>query len=151
MKLSDHNIKTLMLTLHQKIEEYAESVSDNLNKGMTEDLFVYPPNCGLTEEENESLKKIKDDPILKRALRKILADNSAGVLFDLMNLIDGTTEPDKNLGNWTEISFVDKKNEMEENSEMLHDTFFSTYWDWKDIRPNKEWVLDQLDSDEAVK
>ncbi len=145
MKLSDNNRKTLMLNLHQKIEEYAEQTSDNLDVGKTENLLVYPPNCGLTENEILSLEKLQSDPNLKSALRKILADNSAGVLFDLMNLVDGTTEPDDNLGEWTEIAFVDKTESIEENAEMLHDNFFATYWDWKKVRPNKKWKLDNLE------
>jgi hypothetical protein len=145
MKLSENNNRTLMLTLHQKIEEFAERTSDNLNIGKTEDLLVYPPNCGLSEKESLSLEKLKDDPNLKSALRKILADNSAGIVFDLMNLLDGTTDPNKNLGKWTEISFVDKTEDIEENMEMFNNTFFETYWDWKEIRPNKNWKLDNLE------
>jgi hypothetical protein len=142
MKLSENNSKTLMLSLHQKIEKYATDTSKNLNNGEIKDLLVYPPNCGFNEKEIQSLNKIKDDPNLKSALRKILADNTAGVLFELMNLIDGTTDPDEDLGEWTEIAFVDKSEKIEENMDMLHDTFYSTYWDWKEIRPEKKWKLD---------
>jgi len=38
MKLSDYNNKTLMITLHQKIEEYADYTTDKLDKGETSDL-----------------------------------------------------------------------------------------------------------------
>jgi len=142
MELSEHNLNTLMLFLQQKIEESAEYISDQLEKGNNTDFITYPPNGGLTEKENLSLQKLKNDPDLKSALRKILADNSAGVLFELFNLIDGTTEPDENLGEWTEISFVDKMDEIAENAEMLHDELYGKYWDWRKIRPNKNWKLD---------
>ena len=142
MKLSEHNINTLMLFLHQKIEEDAEYVADELEKGNLTKFLTYPPNGGLTELEESSLNKLKNDPILKSALRKILADNSAGVLFELLNIIDGTSDPDENLGKWTEISFVNKTDELTENPEMLHDQLYSKYWDWKKIRPIKKWKLD---------
>jgi len=145
MKASKENIKILMLALHKKIEEYANALANSLNNGNAEKSMFYPPNYGLTTEEIESLKKLKDDLILKSALRKLFADNSAGVLFDLMNLIDRTSDPNLSLGNWTGLSFVDSSEEIEENSEMLHDTFVATYWDWKKIRPKKDWKLDNVD------
>ena len=142
MKLSDNNQKTLMLAIHQKIEKYADYVADKLNNGETTDLLTYPPNCELTDNEKQALEKLKNDQDLKSALRKILADNSAGVIFELMNYLDGTADPDENLGDWTEIAFVDRTEEIEPPNDMLHDNFYSTYWDWKEIRPNSDWTLD---------
>ena len=66
-------------------------------------------------------------------------------LFELLNIIDGTSEPDENIGKWTEISIVDKTDEIAENAEMLHDELYSKYWDWKKIRPNKSWKLDNYE------
>jgi len=40
------------------------------------------------------------------------------------------------------VALVDKTDEIESNNEMLHDNFLSTYWDWKEIRPNMGWTLD---------
>jgi len=145
MKLSEHNINTLMLFLQQKIEENAEYIADELDKGNNTDFLTYPPNGGLTEKESLSLEKLKSDPNLKSALRKILADNSAGVLFELLNVIDGTADPDEKLGKWTEISFVDKTEDLAENTDILHDELYSKYWDWRKIRPNKDWKLDTHD------
>ncbi len=142
MKLSEHNLKTLMLFLQQKIEENADYISDQLDKGNSTDFLTYPPNGGLTEKENIALQKLKNDQDLKSAMRKILADNSASVLFELFNIIDGTTDPDENLGKWTEICLVDKTDEIEGNDEMLHDALFEKYWDWREIRPDKKWKLD---------
>ena len=142
MKLSEHNLKTLMLFLQQKIEENADYISDQLHKGNRTDFLTYPPNGGLTEKENLALQKLKNDQDLKSAMRKILADNSASVLFELFNIIDGTTDPDENLGKWTEICLVDKTDEIEDNDEMLHDALFEKYWDWREIRPDKKWKLD---------
>lgn len=145
MKISDNNIKTLMLSLHKSIEDYANQVSNQLMIGETTDFLNYPPNCGLTDAEHKALEKLKNDQELRNALRKILADNSASVIFDLMNNIDGTTDPDENFGEWTQICFVDSSEEIEPPDEMLHDNFYATYWDWKEIRPDKGWTLDILD------
>ncbi len=142
MKLSDSNNKTLMLALHQKIEEYADYYAEKLHLGETNDLLIYPPNCGMTDDELHALVKLGNDLDLKSALRKILASSSAGVIFDLMNFIDGTSDPEDKLGDWTEIAFVDKSDDIEPPDDMLHDNFFSTYWDWKDIRPDTGWTLD---------
>ena len=79
MKLSEHNLNTLMIFLQQKIEENAEYIANELTNGDSTDFLTYPPNGGLTEAEESSLGKIKNDPNLESALRKILADNSAGV------------------------------------------------------------------------
>lgn len=145
MKLSEHNNKTLMLSLHKSIEEYADYASTQLMKGETTDLLNYPPNCGFTDGEQKALEKLRNDQELKSALRKILAENSASVIFDLMNHIDGTTDPSENLGEWTQVCFVDRSDEIEAPDEMLHDNFYGTYWDWKEIRPDKGWTLDILD------
>ncbi|WP_103072341.1 hypothetical protein [Aquimarina sediminis] len=145
MKLSKHNIKTFLLSANQKIEENADFISDKLYKGDEMDFITYPPNCGFTEEENRSLEKLKNDPNLKSALRKILADNSAGVLFDLFNIIDGTSEPDESFGKWTEICFVDKTDELAEDLDFFHDELYDKYWDWRKIRPKKGWKLDNYD------
>jgi hypothetical protein len=134
MKLSKENNRTLMLALHQQIEEYAEYTADKLNKGDVENILNYPPNCELTTEEIEALKKIQNDNTLKSGLRKIIANNSSGVIFELLNFIDGTTDPSPDLGGWTEIAFVDKTDEVEPSNDMLHDEFYSTYWDWLDNR-----------------
>lgn len=142
MKLSENNKRTLMLAIHQKIEEYADYFAGKLNDGETTDILTYPPDCRLTGNEKEALEKLKNDQDLQSALRKILAGNSAGVIFDLMNYLDGTADPNENLGGWTEVAFVDKTDDVEPSHNMLHDYFYSTYWDWKAIRPNRGWARD---------
>ncbi|OEK04222.1 hypothetical protein [Roseivirga misakiensis] len=142
MKLSDHNNKTLKLALHQSIENYADYSANLLSKGNIEDSIIYPPNGGLTNEERHSLKQLSKIPHLKSALRKVLADNAAQVVFDLFNHIDGTTDPDEALGEWTGVSLVDKTDDIEENDEMHHDNFLDTYWDWRALRTNQSWKLD---------
>ena len=142
MKLSAYNKKTLMLFLQQKIEEHAEFSSEQLVTNSNTDFLTYPPNGGLTNNEILSLQKLKDDSILKSALRKVFANNSAGVIFDLLNVIDGTSDPDENLGKWTMVSIIDQTMDIEETGGMLHDDLYDKYWDWRNIRPKKGWKLD---------
>lgn len=137
-----------MLFLQQKVEENADYISDKLEKGNTKETLTYPPNGGFTEKEIFSLEKLKNDTNLKSAIRKILADNSVSVLYELLNIVDGISVPDKNLGKWTEISFVDKTDKIVEPDTMLHDELYSKYWDWQKIRPNKDWKLDMYDVSE---
>jgi hypothetical protein len=131
MKLSENHLKTLMLSLHQKIDETAEYHSNNIDTGKTEDSIVYPPGATLDPNEIAELEKIKNNQVLKSALKKIIADGSANVLFDLFNFIDGTTDPNEEIGEWEGIHLVDYSEDFEENDEMLHDNFFGSYWDWK--------------------
>ena len=145
MKLSEEHHKILMLSLHQKIEEYAVNTANKLHSGDTENLLTYPPNHGFTRGELQALEKLSGDSPLQSALRKVLANNSAGVVFELMNLLDGTTDPDEELGDWTGIALVDSDEVIEENEEMLHDSFYASYWDWRERRPDTAWQLDTFE------
>jgi hypothetical protein len=136
MTLSDHNNKTLMLALHQKIEEHADYIAKKLHDSDLSDLLTYPPGSEMTKDELLSLKALSNDKNIKSGIKKILADNAAGIIFELLNYIDGTSDPDKNLGKWSEVSFVDKSDDINPPHEMLHDNFFETYWDWEKINSN---------------
>lgn len=142
MKASEHNIETLMMSLHKKIEEYSDFLSTQIKNGDPIQHVTYPPNNGFTEKEIESLKKLTSDEDLQTALRKLIADSMAGVFFDFFNYIDGTGDPEEEVGKWTELSLVDKNDSIEPPIEMLHDKFFETYWHWRKIRPKKGWKLD---------
>ena len=131
-----------MLSLHQKIEEDATAIAAGLNQGTSTNLLTYPPNHGFTQDETQALMKLKDDPSLKNAIRKILASNAAGLIFEFMNLVDGTTDPGEELGEWNGIRIVDQDENLEDLDEMLHDSFYETYWDWKAVRPKTDWTLD---------
>jgi hypothetical protein len=144
MEFSEENRKTLMVHLHQTIERQAVSVTDNLLNGEYNRLAIYPPDGGLTSSEIEALEVIKGNEGLRSTLRKILANNSAFVLFDLFNIIDGTGDPDAAIGEWSEVVIIDRPEDYIEDHEMLHDEFFSTYEDWKAIRPETDWSLDNL-------
>lgn len=145
MKLSEKNRKILLVNLHNLIAEYANMTANHIQHKRTNQLINYPSNGGLTKEEKSEIEKLNGNEKLKSALRKILASNSADVIFSLLNIIDGTADPDIDSANWEEIMLVDFSEENEV-SEMLHDEFFSTYWDWKD-KKKMNWKLDLLDDE----
>lgn len=143
MELSNINAITLLLDTHQDIEEYADTLATNILDKRDFNL-TYPPNCGLTELEIAELEKLDNNEHLKNALRKIVADNSAGIIFNMLNLFDGTGFPKNDNGDWTGLKVVDEEpNEKDEPvDDFLHDKFFETYWDWMKIRGDKNWKLD---------
>lgn len=132
MNLSESNSKALLLDIHGDIELCADNATSIIFRASNESL-TYPPNIELTGEEIQALNNIKYSDSLKSALKKIIADNSAGVVFNLLNNIDGTTDP-KRSDKWTGVRLIDAEensnNAVTEN--FLHDEFYSTYWDWKD-------------------
>ncbi|MET4074567.1 hypothetical protein [Hymenobacter sp. UYCo722] len=141
MQLSEENRRTLPIAANKAVEEYASYHANALLQSQDNEL-AYPPNGGFTPEETEALKLLQNNAVMASAVRKVLADCAAGVLFDLLNLIDGTTEPMQ--GEWNEVILVDKPKDDETLREFLHDEFFETYWDWRNIRPDKTWHLDLL-------
>ena len=145
MRLSDENLKTLLLCIHQVIEQQAERTANQLSEADLTDLVIYPPQGGLTKEEEQALMQFKSDNNLRTALRKILADNSASVVFELLKLIDGNAAPDDELGPWTGVKLVDLEEDSLEEKELLYDNFFETYRKWKIVRPEKGWALDTVD------
>jgi len=140
MKLSEENKKTLLLSVHKAIEEYAGHTANHLFHNRTNKLINYPPNGGLTEEEKEALGQLKENEVLKSALRKVIAGNTADVFFDFFNILDGTADPET--GKWSEVLLIDKPEDFDDHQEFLHDSFYETYWDWKEKRKNKNWSLD---------
>jgi hypothetical protein len=144
MQLSDNNRNALLLSLHKLIEEYADAGASSIFQG--EQPYVsYPPNGGLTEAEEQSLKQLQGNEQLMAALRKLFASNSAGVLFSFFSLIDGVADPDINEEDWTGVLLIDKPEDFDEDVPFLHDELSATYWNWKDKRGDKGWTLDTLE------
>lgn len=138
-KLSDKNRNTLLIGVNRDIETTVEEITEAMAKKRLNNLLSYPPNCGFTPEELKALENIKMDNDLKSALRKILAEACSRPLFSLFNYIDGTGDPGKD---WTSVSFLDKELDTDEEGEFLHDKFFELYWEWRKLRPKKDWKLD---------
>lgn len=150
MKLSAENRKTLLVNIHNLIVENANLTANHIQHKRVSRLINYPPNGGLSESEKTEIDKLSGNEALKSALRKILASNSADVIFGLLNLLDGTADPDIDSGNWSEVMLVDFS-EDNETAEMLHDEFFSTYWDWKEKKKDINFKLDLLNEEDKKK
>jgi hypothetical protein len=146
MTLSDKNATILLLDIHQNIEEYADHAVNRILTEREFNFLTYPPNCGLTDEEKRELEKLTNNEHLKSALRKVIADNSAGIVFNLLNLFDGTSSPKNDSDEWTGLKVIDEETNLnrEPATDWLHDKFYETYWDWKKIREPKNWSLDTL-------
>jgi len=147
MKLSEQNALALLLDINQDIEEYAEATVKNIIDDKNFDFLCYPPNNGLTDLEKQELYMLDNNEHLKNALRKVIADNSAGVVFSMLNMIDGTTDPKLMLDEWTGIKLVDQEHNEDavKFQDMLHDSFFESYWKWRELRGDKNWKLDKYE------
>ncbi|MBC6696892.1 hypothetical protein [Hymenobacter sp. BT190] len=139
MQISDDHRQTFLLAANQLIEEHAVQYADDLLEGRIVEVS-YPPNGGLNAAEAEAIKQLSGNPVLHTAVRKILAGCAADVVFDLLNLIDGTTEP--MYGNWRGVKLVDAPDSNDQ--EFLHDGFLDAYWDWRKLRDATDWHLDLL-------
>jgi hypothetical protein len=144
MELSKNNAIALLLDVNQDIEEYAEATVKNIIENKNFDSLTYPPNAGLTDLEKVELKKLDNNDNLKNALRKIMADNTAGVIFNMLNLLDGIGSPKLKFDEWNGVKLVDEEVNINADPfiDTLHDSFFDTYWDWKKLRGEKPWKLD---------
>src|SRR5689334_13009335 len=96
--------KTLLVEAHRYIERAADETVDKVGRGRRsaiqqnllidpEALVAYPPNGGLSDEEDEALRSMQLSPVQRAALRKVVADGAAAALFHFLNLIDGTGDP----------------------------------------------------------
>ena len=130
------NIEILLFEIHQNIEDYANFAAKKIIEEKDFEFLIYPPNGELTELEKQELLKLSNNEHLKNALKKVIADNSAAIFFDVFNLFDGTADPKNNSNNWTGLKIVNE--ESCENTELaddfLHDVFFESYWDWKALQ-----------------
>lgn len=146
MPLSTKNIVPLLLDLNQNIDEYADSSVLNIFERPENAVSFYPPNGGLTEPELAQLKQLNDHPDLRNALRKVLADNTASVVFQLFCVLDGVAEPKNDTDDFSDVRITDQEDEpgAEEFMDMLHDSFLDHYWEWREKRGDKTWKLDNL-------
>jgi hypothetical protein len=131
MKLSQENLNTFLLHIHKTIEETADSTATSLAQHTAGDAITYPPKGGLSDAEIDALKSIRYSEALKMGLGKVIADACASVVFDMMSIIDGVTDPELDMDNWQGIKLVDDSDDLEDAGDlMLHDQFYESYWDW---------------------
>ena len=136
LKLSEQNQKILMMTAIDEIFDAAENVSLLIKEGKFESEFdiTHMEDLSLDSEDKEILSQIKNIKNVDKVIKKIAVVSSTKAFFHFFNILDGTGFPPKKYGNWTFVSLID---EQEDNGgpylDMLHDTFFDCYHDWKNI------------------
>ncbi len=143
IKLSEHNQKTLMIAATQEIFEAADNTIRALKEDKISEELSYPPDNGFNDELNtqeiEALKMLKDIPHLDSALKKVIVGSSGSAFFHFFNFLDGTSDPDKNFGEWTWATLVDHPHgENDPYTDMLHDSFYDAYLDWKELKNSQE-------------
>jgi hypothetical protein len=143
--LSESNRNILLMELNKAIEDAAEAGAKDVLQQDFDNLAVYPPNGGYTYEEKVALRSIASVPNAESALRKVLANASASVIFNMLNWFDGTSDPESE--SWTGVTLVDSDTVGDPPYAMLHDDFYDKYWDWRETRGDKGWSLDMYDDD----
>jgi hypothetical protein len=132
-----------LIELNKIIENQAESSAKVNKEEKVVSTLAYPPNNGFTDDKLKKLKKLAKNKTLESALRKIIADATAGGIFSFLSLLDQTSDP--SIGSWSGngICLADITENYEESNEMLHDGLSDHYWEWSKLR-KKDWKLDNL-------
>ncbi|MCB2362400.1 hypothetical protein [Clostridium estertheticum] len=129
-ELSEKNKKILLRYMHKEINETTQSVVKSILNGNIEEQITYPPDTRLTDEEIESMRQVKNISSIESALIKIILDACANPIFSLFSVIDGVTDPDD--CNWKGVSILDRVDSDKDVEEFLHDSFYDSYWDFKE-------------------
>jgi hypothetical protein len=145
--------ESLLLAMHQFIEETAESAASQLISGCPPTLN-YPPNSGFTTAEGNALSRIPLVSGMESGLRKTIASAAALPLFRLLSILDGIEDPPFAapgeagrywLGAKIEPNRCDDEAEATAEREslgLLHNQFYDSYWTWRDKRSDPGWKLD---------
>jgi hypothetical protein len=147
MALSNKNALALLIEINRDIEEYASATVETIFEEKHLNSINYPPNGGLTDLEKAAINNLEMNEHLSNALRKILADNSAGIIFALLNYIDGTGVPKTHSDSWTGVILTDEVGTDDKAPflDTLHDGFYESHWEWRKLRENKKWKLDSYE------
>ena len=144
MMISEQQKLALFLDIHRAIEEAAsEALAQAASP--TEFSIAYPPNGGLSEEEMFVLGNLPFSPVLESALRKIIADAASYPIFRLFSLLDGVSDPYEYKEFWPGLTLSPSDEEEVTEDSLLHDDFFGTYWNWRRVRTDPGWKLDNLE------
>jgi len=104
--------------------ELAAAIEKSIS-GMT---LTYPPEAQpLTSAEETALMKLKLTPLERSAVRKVIADAGAAMIFHLFCLMDAVGDPTVVPSRrWFGASFTVRR-----EGPMLHDEFGDLYWEFK--------------------
>ena len=130
------------MALHQLIDEVADDTARNVVANDIRKLTAYPPNGGFSKSELQAVKEISELPDAESTVRKLIAGANGRVIFSLLNFLDGTGDPDPDIGQWWGLRLADADRVESDKGAMLHDDFYEAYWRWLKIRPSKGWRLD---------
>lgn len=123
--ISDKDLGTLLVELHAQIVQSAISTVAALNDPQ----ISYPPNGSLTSDERNALASLSLSIAGASALRKLLADSTTSAIFNWFCVIDAVADPLRNHEEpWLGVRFGNM--EDDNGSSMLHDMFYSTWWDF---------------------
>jgi len=147
--MSENNEQALMVQVNADIEDAAQNAARSLMDGSFQSHITYPPNHGFTSEELTALAALKAMPNLESALRKIIADAASFPVSRVFEYIDGIADPNDDA--WSGVYLTDRPDRgdnVELDDTSYHDGMQARYWDWRRIRPTKEWKLDVLDDEQ---
>lgn len=129
--------KKFLIELHSIIKE----------RSMIGNLISNPPLDSVLEEFNltvtelNALKAQQFTPESISGIEKIVRDNLMATFFEVFCILDGVGDPNESLMEpdevWLGLKLTEVKyNEEgeEEVTEFLHDEFFSTYQEWKELQ-----------------
>jgi hypothetical protein len=135
--------QALLLEIHKSIED-AVLEAIKIYSGESS-IISYPPNGGLTTAELKALRKTTFSSESIHALRKIIADAASNPIFKLLSLLDGVADPENFDQFWPGFDLVPKSDEEPDEESLLHDDLFDTYWEWRKIRLDPGWRLDNFE------
>jgi hypothetical protein len=143
--LTETQRRALFLEMHRNIENAAGRVAAQLTsrEGLQ---LSYPPNHGLTDNEISALRNLNVGPGLESAFRKAIASAVSEPLYYLMCILDGIGEPAELGERWfgARIDPIPPEPDGMPEAEPLRYDYYESYWEWRRIRPDPGWRLDDL-------
>jgi hypothetical protein len=124
----EKDTKALLLETHSAIENSASVAIEAIKKEQYQ--ISYPYGVSFTREEQKALAKLRADPNVLTALRKILLDSASYPVFHLLTLMDGVSGPQNYNEFWHGVKFCTRSEDDTEDLD-LHDEFYATYDEWK--------------------
>lgn len=139
MPLDEAGRKALLVEAHHLVEQQATRAAEALCGLRSPGELYYPPNGGLTERERSALPA-EPHPEHVSLFRKVIADSIATAFFNFFAVVDAVGDPYEYPGVWLPLRFELAGDDSDET--MLHAAFFDTYRNWRDLRPDPGWQLD---------
>ena len=122
--------RSLLVGMHQAIAEAADTALAMIENSGIEP--IYPPGVELSDREISSVANLRLSEDTRSALRKIVRDAAGRPVFHLLALVDGVADPDHWMQSdpWLGLDISPRK-QGARDSQMWHDDFFETYWDFE--------------------